>query len=87
MAAPEFEIREFLAGLTDGKDFGVGGGVVGGGHLVGGLGEHDAIFDDDGAEGAAVSGTDVFESELDGACHESGVHVAWLCHCGIVKGC
>ncbi len=49
----------------------MGGGVVGLGHLVGALGEHLAVFDDDRREWSAAFGH-VLAGEIDGALSEVG---------------
>ena len=54
--------------------------------LIGGFRYDDAFFDDDGAERAAAPGAYILERELNGASHESFVHVAWFRHRVVVKG-
>jgi hypothetical protein len=54
--------------------------------LIGGFRYDNAFFDDDGAERPAAPGAYILERELNGAGHESFVHVAWFRHRVIVKG-
>jgi hypothetical protein len=69
-AAFERESGQGLAGGADGADFGVGGGIVLLGDAVGCFADEDAGADNDGAEGSALAGADVFRGERDGATHE-----------------
>jgi hypothetical protein len=46
----------------------------------------DVFFDDDTAERPAAPGVYILERELNGAGHESFVHVIWFRHRAIVKG-
>jgi hypothetical protein len=72
VAAVELECGEVRAGGANGDDFGVGGGVVGGGDAIDAFGEDLCVAGDDGSEGAAAV-ADVFECEGDGALHEGGI--------------
>jgi hypothetical protein len=67
VAAVELEGGELRAGGADGDDFGVGGGVVGGGDAVDAFDEDFFIADDEGGEGAAAV-ADVFESRAMARC-------------------
>ena len=62
------------------KDLGVRGGIVGQSHLIRALGDDVAIFHDYRAEGPALSRADIFDCELNRACHERAVHV-WAGRC------
>src|SRR6266403_2825042 len=86
ITAPEFEIAKFLARLADGQHFSVRRRVVHRCNLIRTFGYDDAFFDDDGAERPAAPGAYILERELNGASHESFVHVAWFRHRVIVKG-
>ena len=86
VTAPEFETAKFLASLADGQHFSVRRGIIRRRDLIGAFRYDDAFFDDDSAERAAASGADILERELNGAGHESVVHVAWFRHRVIVKG-
>ena len=55
-AASEFEVAELVAGVADGGDFAVGGGVVIAEDLVPAFADDFAIADDDRTEWAAVTG-------------------------------
>ena len=71
IATGKLEIAQDVAGLADGDDFGVGGGIVGGGDAVGTFSDDAVAFDDESGERAAAAGTDVFDGECDGATHEA----------------
>jgi hypothetical protein len=86
VTAPEFETAEFLARLADGQHFSVRRRIIHRRNLIRALRYDDAFFDDDGAERAAAPGAYILERELNGASHESFVHVAWFRHRVIVKG-
>ena len=73
MAAAELEVVDGAAGVANGGDFGVGGGVVGGSDAVGAGGDDGAIAHDDRGEGAALRGEDVARGEVDGLLHEDGI--------------
>jgi hypothetical protein len=86
VTAPELETAKFLARLADGQHFSVRRRIIHRRNLIRALRYDDAFFDDDGAEGAAAPGAYILERELNGASHESFVHVAWFRHRVIVKG-
>lgn len=67
------------AGVANGGDFSVGGGVVGGGDEIDSGGDDLAGADDDCAEGSAASGEDVLGGEIDGLLHELVV-IGGQCH-------
>ena len=75
-AVSEAEVADLRAGVADGGDFAVGGGVVVPQDLVPAFADDFAIAHHDGAEGSAVAGEHAFSGELDGATHELriGVH-------------
>lgn len=70
-AAGEVVGVEFRGGAADGGDFGVGGGVVGGGYEIGAFSDQFPGLNDDGAEGPAAV-VDVFDGERDGAAQPEG---------------
>ncbi len=86
VTAPEFETSKFLARLADGHHFSVRRRIIHRRNLVCAFRYDDAFFDDDGAERPAAPGAYILERELNGAGHESFVHVAWFRHRVIVKG-
>lgn len=63
-----------FAGEADGLDFGVGGGVVVGDHLVAGFGDDLAVLDDDGTEWPAFPRGHVFGGQGHGPAEEGFVH-------------
>jgi hypothetical protein len=58
------------AGGADGADFGVGGGIVVARDSVEAFTDDGAVFDDDGTEGTAAAGADVFRGESNRPAHE-----------------
>jgi len=82
------KIVQLAASLPDGNNFSVRRGIVGRCNLIRGFRYDVAIFHDDGAEWTAAPGAYILERELNGAGHESLVHLAWFRHphCVIVKG-
>ena len=86
LTAPEFETAKFLARLADGEHFSVRRRIVHRRNSIRTFRYDDAFFDDDGAERPAAPGAYILERELNGAGHESFVHVAWFRHRVIVKG-
>ena len=86
VAVPEFEAAKFLASLPDSQHFSVRCGIIRRSDPIGGFRYDDAFFDDDGAERPAAPGAYILERELNGAGHESFVHVVWFRHRVIVKG-
>src|SRR6202163_4560349 len=86
ITVPEFETAKSLASLSDGQHFSVRCRIVHRRDLIGGFRHDDAFFDDDGAKRPAASGAYILERELNGAGHESFVHVVWFRHRVIVKG-
>ena len=86
VTAPEFETAKFLTRLADGQYFSVRRGVVHRRNLIRTFRYDDAFFDNDTAEWPAASGAYILERQLNGAGHESFVHVAWFRHHVIVKG-
>jgi hypothetical protein len=75
LAAFKIEDAKFLAGIANGADFGMRGGIVGGSNLIRAFGNNRAVFHNDRAEGATASRVDVIDRELNGAGHERIVHV------------
>ena len=73
VAMIELEGFETLASFADSDDFGVRGGVIGGGDPVGPGGDERAILGDDRGKGSAAV-ADVFKSEGDGLAHEVEGH-------------
>lgn len=69
-AAIELKLAEDLAGVTNGNDLRVCGGVVGGGDLVGAGCDDLVVFDDEGAKRATAAAAHVFRGERDGLLHE-----------------
>ena len=61
-------------------------GIVDRTHPIDTFGDDGAFFDDHATEGAAASRANIFEGELNGASHESAVHVKRFRHRVIVKG-
>lgn len=86
ITAPQFEAAKFLARLPDREHLGVRCGIVRCSDLIGSLRYDDAFFDDDGAERSTASGTDIVDRELNGAGHESVVHLPLFRHRVIIKG-
>jgi hypothetical protein len=86
VTAPEFEAAKSLASLPDGQHFSMRCGIVRRSDLIGSFRYNDAFFDDDGAKRPAASSANIVDRELNGAGHESVVHVASFRHRGIVKG-
>jgi hypothetical protein len=73
VAAFELEGAQRLAGLADGIDLGVAGGVVGGSDLVEAAGNNLPIFHHHRTEWAAKAGLHFFDRKANGFAHEVGV--------------
>src|SRR5882672_9009721 len=74
LAAIEPKRGQFPAGLADGHDFCMGGGIVGGGHRVPSPADNPTILDDECPERPSPAFPHFFDREADGFVHEGVVH-------------
>ena len=77
-APVEVERPEFAAGLADGHDLGVGGGVVGPGDLVPAPSDDLSLVDDDRPERSAFVPAHLLSGKADRLPHELGFHGPFL---------
>ena len=81
LAIPQRKRLQSGASFADGDNFGVRGGIVRDRDSIDALRNDVAVFDDDGAERATLTGKNVIERELNGASHERVVHAFSLVAC------
>jgi hypothetical protein len=74
IAAGELKIGEGTAGISNGNDFGMRGGIVGASDAVRAFSDDSAILDNDRSERATASRPDIFQGQRDSALHEIGGH-------------